>query len=149
MASDHTRILVIRAGVNGSICAAWLSRSGVDVTVLTSGKRIAEIETNRIIIENALSQERTIAQLRAIGELTPGEIYDYILVVVRRNQVAELLPTLAANTAPNVVIMYSDINGPAEIVAALGSQRPMFGFVFAGGKRDGLSSGLSAHSIVR
>jgi 2-dehydropantoate 2-reductase len=137
MASDNARILVIGAGVNGSVCAAWLSRSGVDVTVLARGKRIAEIETNGVIIENALSHERTVARVRVIGELAPGDSYDYILVVVRRNQVAELLPILAGNCSPNVVFMNNNLAGPGEIIAALGTQRPMLGFVFAGGKRDG------------
>lgn len=137
MASDNARILVIGAGVNGSACAAWLFNSGVDVTVLARGKRIAEIETSGVIIENALSHERTVARVRVIGELAPGDTYDYILVVVRRNQVAALLPTLAANRSPNVVFMNNNLNGPAEIVAALGPDRPMLGFVFAGGKRDG------------
>jgi 2-dehydropantoate 2-reductase len=137
MASDNARILVIGAGVNGSVCAARLFERGVDVTVLARGKRLAEVETNGIVIENPFSQKRRVAKVRAIGELAPGDIYDYILVVVRRNQVAELLPTLAANSSPNVVFMNNNLNGSAEIVAALGPQRPMLGFVFAGGKRDG------------
>ena len=33
-------------------------------------------------------------------------------------------PTLATNTSPNVAFMNNNLNGPAEIVAALGSQRP-------------------------
>ena len=136
MASDNTRILVIGAGVNGSVCAAWLSKSCVNVTVLARGKRIAEVETNGVIIENALSHERTVARVRVIGELAPDDIYDYILVVVRRNQVAGLLPLLVANRSPNVVFMNNNLTGPREIVATLGSQRPMLGFVFAGGKRD-------------
>jgi 2-dehydropantoate 2-reductase len=69
--------------------------------------------------------------------LAPGDTYDYILVVVRRNQVAELLPALAANSSPNVVFMNNNLAGPGEMVAVLGTQRPMLGFVFAGGKRDG------------
>jgi 2-dehydropantoate 2-reductase len=137
MASDNARILVIGAGVNGSVCAAWLFEHGVDVTVLARGKRLGEIQSNGIVIENAFSQKRTVARVRAIGELAPGDTYDYILVVVRRNQVAELLPTLAANSSPNVVFMNNNLAGPGEIVAALGTQRPMLGFVFAGGKRDG------------
>ncbi len=137
MASDDARILVIGAGVNGSVCAASLFERGVDVTVLARGKRLAEIVTNGIVIENPFSQERRVAKVRAVAELAPDDTYDYILVVVRRNQVAELLPTLATNTSPNVVFMNNNLNGPAEIVAALGSQRPMLGFVFAGGKRDG------------
>jgi len=137
MVTDNARILVIGAGVNGSVCAARLSERGVDVAVLARGKRLAEIESNGIVIENPFSQKRRVAKVRAIGELAPGDTYDYILVVVRRNQVAELLPTLASNTSPNLVFMNNNLNGPAEIVAALGPQRPMLGFVFAGGKRDG------------
>jgi 2-dehydropantoate 2-reductase len=137
MAIDDARILVIGAGVNGSVCAARLFERGVDVTVLARGKRFAEIESNGIVIENPFSQKRRVAKVRAVGELAPDDTYDYILVVVRRNQVAELLPMLSANNSPNVVFMNNNLNGPAEIVAALGSQRPMLGFVFAGGKRDG------------
>jgi len=137
MASNDARILVIGAGVNGSVCAARLFERGVVVTVLARGKRLAEIESNGIIIENPFSQKRTVAKVRAIGELAPGGTFDYILVVVRRNHVAELLPTLAANSSPNIVFMNNNLNGPAGIVGALGTQRPMLGFVFAGGKRDG------------
>jgi 2-dehydropantoate 2-reductase len=137
MIIDNARILIIGAGVNGSVCAAWLFEHGVDVTVLARGKRPAEVQSNGIIIENAFSQKRTVARVRTIGELAPGDTYDYILVVVRRNQVAALLPTLAANSSPNVVFMNNNLLGPGEIVAALGTERPMLGFVFAGGKRDG------------
>jgi 2-dehydropantoate 2-reductase len=137
VASDNARILVIGAGVNGSVCTAWLSRSGVDVTVLARGQRLAVIQNNGIVIENPFTKRRTVTRVRAIGELAAGDIYDYILVVVRRNQVAGLLPMLAANRSPNVVFMNNNFAGPAEIVAALGPERPMLGFVFAGGKRDG------------
>jgi 2-dehydropantoate 2-reductase len=152
MTRDNARILVIGAGVNGSVCAAWLFEHGVDVTVLARGRRLAEIQSNGIVIENAFSQKRTVAKVRAIGELAPGDTYDYVLVVVGRNQVAELLPTLAANSSPNVVFMNNNLAGPGEIVAALGSERPMLGFVFAGGKRDGeiiRVIGPFTHSLMR
>ena len=137
MASDDARILVIGAGVNGSVCSARLFERGVDVTVLARGQRLAEIESNGIVIENPLSRKRTFTKVRVTRELAPADTYEYILVVVRRNQVAELLPTLAANSSLNIVFMNNNLNGPAEIIAALGTQRPMLGFVFAGGKRDG------------
>jgi 2-dehydropantoate 2-reductase len=152
MAGDNARILVIGAGVNGSVIAERLFERGVDVTVLARGKRLAEIQSNGIVIENPFSHKRRVAKVRVIGELAPGDIYDYVLVVVRRNQVGELLPALAANTSPNVVFMSNNLNGPAEIVAALGPQRPMLGFVFAGGKRDGdiiRAIGPFDHSLMR
>lgn len=137
MASNDARILVIGAGVNGSVIAERLFERGVDVTLLARGKRLTEVESNGIVIENPFSHKRRVAKVRVIGELAPWDAYDYILAVVRRNQVAELLPTLAANSSLNVVFMNNNLNGPAEIIAALGTQRPMLGFVFAGGKRDG------------
>jgi len=143
---------VIGAGVNGSVCAARLFERGIDVTVLARGKRLAEIESNGIVIVNPFTQKRRVTNVRAIGELAPGDTYDYIFVIVRRNQVAELLPTLAANCSPNVVFMNNNLNGPAEIVAALGPQRPMLGFVFAGGKRDGdiiRAMGPFDHSLMK
>ncbi len=151
MAGDNARILVIGAGVNGSVIAERLFERSVDVTVLARGKRLAEIQSNGIVIENPFSRKRRVAKVRVIGELAPGDIYDYVLVVVRRNQVGGLLPTLAANTSPNV-FMSNNLNGPAEIVAALGPQRPMLGFVFAGGKRDGdiiRAIGPFDHSLMR
>ena len=149
MASDNARILVIGAGVNGSVCAARLFERGVDVTVLALDKRLAEVKTNGIVIENPFSQKRRVAKVRAIGELAPGDIYDYIVVVVRRNQVAELLPTLAANSLPNVVFMNNNLNGSAEIVAALGRSGRCSDSSSPGASATGISSGLSAHSIIR
>jgi len=149
MPIDNARILVIGAGVNGSVCAARLFERGVDVTLLARGRRLGEIKSNGIVIENAFNQKRRVARVRVISELAHGDAYDYILVVVRRTQVAQLLPTLAANASPNVVFMSNNLDGPAEIVAALGPERPMLGFVFAGGKRDGELSVPSAHSIIR
>lgn len=152
MASDNARMLVVGAGVNGSIIAERLFARGVDVTVLARGPRLAEIETNGIVIENPFSGKRRVARVRAIGELAPGDTYDFILVVVRRNQVAGLLPTLAANSSPNVVFMSNNLNGPGEIVAAMGTERPMLGFVFGGGKRDGdliRAMGPFQHSLMR
>ena len=152
MVAEKLRILVIGAGVNGSVCAARLFERGVDVTLLARGSRFAAILGGGVVIENPFSRKRTVAKVRVIGELSPADIYDYILVVVRRNQVAELLPAVAANSSPNVVFMNNNLLGPGEIVAALGSLRPMLGFVFAGGKRDGeiiRAIGPFDHSFVR
>lgn len=137
MGNSRTRVLVIGAGVNGSVCATRLQDSGVDVTVLARGERIEEINKEGIIIENPFSHKRTVTRVKTIGELLPDDAYDYILVVVRRNQVPDLLPVLAANRSPNIVFMGNNLAGPGEMIRALGEQRVMMGFVFAGGKRDG------------
>ena len=137
MLKDTARILVIGAGVNGSVCAAGLQRAGAQVTLLARGQRFAELTEQGIVIENPMKNTRTVTKVPVIAELAPEDRYDYILVVVRKNQVPDLLPCLARNSSPNVVFMINNPSGPELYTAALGRQRVMLGFVFAGGKRDG------------
>jgi 2-dehydropantoate 2-reductase len=60
-----------------------------------------------------------------------------VLVVVRKNQVADLLPVLAQNKSPNIVLMGNNLSGPAEFAEIIDMRRIMLGTVVAGGKRDG------------
>ncbi len=137
MEIDNARILVIGAGVNGSVCAVGLHNAGINVSVLARGKRYGELRDEGIIIEDPLKNTRTVTRVPIIDSLKPADIYDYILVVVRKNQVPDLLPVLAKNKSPNVVFMINNPTGPDEFIQALGESRVMLGFVFAGGKRDG------------
>ena len=54
MENGKSRILVIGAGVNGSVCAARLHAGGVDVTVLARPQRLAVLERDGIVIENLI-----------------------------------------------------------------------------------------------
>ncbi len=137
MARDGARILVIGAGVNGSICAVGLYNAGFDVTVLARGKRYEEIRDGGIVIEDPFKSTRSHTKVPVIDRLDPEDSYDYILVVIRKNQVRDLLPTLALNRSPNVVFMVNNPSGPDEFTGALGKERIMLGFVFGAGKRDG------------
>ncbi|MGO8757961.1 MAG: ketopantoate reductase family protein [Terracidiphilus sp.] len=137
MSSESLRILVVGAGVNGSVCAAELHRAGFDVTVLVRSRRCRELQERGIEIENPLNGVRSVTRVPAIDRLDPDDLYDYILVVVRKNQVGELLPALQQNRSPCVVFMVNTASGPEEWIAALGADRVMLGFVFAGGRREG------------
>ena len=132
MVTDHAKILVIGAGVNGSICAVGLHTAGFDVTVLARGKRYEEVRDGGIVIEDPFKNTRTHTEVPVIDRLDPEDSYDYILVVTRKNQVPDLLPVLALNRSPNVVFMVNNPSGPDEFTAALGKERVMLGFVFGG-----------------
>jgi 2-dehydropantoate 2-reductase len=133
----NPRILVIGAGVNGSAIASALFNGGVDIRILARGKRFEECCSDGIVIENPFSHKRAITRVPVIDHLDPQDIYDYVLVVVRKNQVASLLPPLAQNRSPNIVFLGNNLLGPGEFIRALGSERVMMGGVFAAGKRDG------------
>jgi 2-dehydropantoate 2-reductase len=137
MNTDKARILVIGAGVNGSICAVGLHNAGVNVTVLARGVHYEEIRDGGIVIEDPFKHTRSVTKVHVINRLDPQDVYDYILVIVRKNQVSDLLPILAGNSSPNVVFMVNNPSGPNEITKVLGKERVLLGFVFGAGKRDG------------
>ena len=137
MVTDNARILVIGAGVNGSTCAVGLYTAGFDVTILARGKRHEEIRDGGIVIEDPFKNTRSHTEVPVINRLDPEDSYDYILVVIRKNQVPDLLPVLALNRSPNVVFMVNNPSGPDEFTGVLGKERVMLGFVFGAGKREG------------
>jgi 2-dehydropantoate 2-reductase len=134
---DNTKILVIGAGVNGSICAVGLYKAGFNVTILARGKRYDELREQGIVIEDPFKHTRNITQVPVIPALEPEDCYEYILVIIRKNQVPELLPVLSQNRSHNIVFMVNNPSGPQILTDALGSERVMLGFVFGAGKREG------------
>lgn len=133
---ENVRILVIGAGVNGSAIASKLQNGGVNVQVLARGERFEQIRDEGIIIENPLNHKRSVTRVSVIDNLSPDDIYDFVLVVVRKNQVVDLLPVLAKNKSPNIVFLGNNLTGPEEFTKVLDRKRIMLGTVVAGEKRD-------------
>jgi 2-dehydropantoate 2-reductase len=128
------RILVYGAGVLGSLYAARLHDADHDVTILARGERLAAIREHGIVIRDDGTGLLTTSLVPAIDHLDPNDPYDLVMVVVRRDQVAGVLPALAASLAtPTALFMGNNAAGPAELVAALGRERVMLGFPSAGG----------------
>jgi 2-dehydropantoate 2-reductase len=146
---DNARVLVIGAGVNGSVCAAGFFNAGIDVTVLARGKRCEELREEGIVIEDPFKKKRSVTKVPVINHLDSNDLYDYVLVVIRKNPVADLLPVLAQNKSPNIVFMGNNLSGPDEFIRLLGKDRVMMGAVYAAGKRDGsLIRAIVARSVA-
>lgn len=131
------RVLVYGAGVLGSLYAAKLKESGVDVTILARGRRFQFICENGIVLADAYSEQRSAREIPVIDRLEPAAQWDLIIVLVRKHQIAGLLPSLAASAAPAILFMGNNVKGPGELVAALGRERVLMGFPGAGGMMDG------------
>jgi 2-dehydropantoate 2-reductase len=136
MSIYNEKILVIGAGVNGSLVATRFQNAGLHITLLARGKRFEEVRDHGVVIENAFSYQRTITRIPVLDRLDPQDRYDFILVVVRKNQVSDLLPVLARNSSSNIVFMVNNPTGPDEWVRILGKDRVLCGFVFGAGKRE-------------
>jgi 2-dehydropantoate 2-reductase len=140
MEGIEMKVLVYGAGVLGSLYAARLKESGHDVTVLARGGRFDEIEARGIVLEHALKGTRSVTPVAVTRELHSEDAYDLVLVVMRRNQVADVLPALAANTRSKLVVfMVNNPLGYSEWLQAVGPDRLLVGFAGAGGTRvDGV-----------
>ena len=120
------KILIYGAGVLGSLYAARLHESGQDVSILARGQRLSNIHQHGIVLEDAYTHCQTTAQVKTVEKLTPEDAYDWVLVLMRKNQVSAVLPTLTANSqTPNVLFMMNNAAGPAGI-------RPATWFLFRG-----------------
>ena len=100
------RFLVIGAGNIGSLYAAKLAQSGQEVTVLAQGARLEEIRQHGIVLEDAVSGERTRTPLRVVDRLGPDNAYDVVLVILPKQRIAELLPVLASNHHVNIMMIF-------------------------------------------
>ncbi len=128
------KLLVYGAGVLGSLYAARLQK----VSILARGQRLADLREHGIVLEDAITGQRTTARVNVVEQLVPEDAYDLVIVLLPKNHVSEVLPALAANRhTPNVLFMGNTAAGPDEMIETLGRERVLLGFPGAGGTRDG------------
>lgn len=134
---DRPRILIVGAGVLGTLYAAKLALAGHDVTVTErSPERIREIDADGLIIEQISDGARETVRVPVIATLETGASFDLAVVIARKTHLSSIIDTLAPTAIPNVLFMMSNAEGPAVLVDALGD-RALVGFPGAGGGRDG------------
>ena len=131
------RILVLGAGVIGSVYASKLLHAGHDVVLLARGRRLADLQACGLLLEDAESGARTTQQVSTLSKVTPDGQFDLVLVPVRAEQLEGVLPVLIDMKDGSDVLFFGNTGNRApELAAALGG-RAFFGFPAAGGVRDG------------
>lgn len=131
------RILVLGAGVIGSVYAGRLLGAGHDVVLMARGRRLEDLRAHGLILEDAETGTRTTLPVTAVSEPAPEDHFDLVLVSVRAEQLQSTLPVLTAMKDGSDVLFFGNTaNRQAELMDALGS-RALFGFPAAGGTRDG------------
>jgi 2-dehydropantoate 2-reductase len=131
------RILVLGAGVIGSVYAGALLQAGHEVVLLARGARLADLERHGLVLEDAESGSRTVRPVATLSELAPDDRFDLVLVSVRSEQLASMMAVLTGMTDGSDVLFFGNVGSRGvEVAAALG-ERAVFGFPAAGGTRDG------------
>ncbi|MFW9852518.1 MAG: ketopantoate reductase family protein [Candidatus Thorarchaeota archaeon] len=132
------RVLFYGAGVIGSFYAAQLFSAGYDVTILARGKRLEDIKKHGIVIDHFLQKQQTITKVPVIDKLEENDVYDFIFVIMQKNQTYSILPYLKKNRfCYNIVFLGNNGTGGEEYIESVGKERILLGFPSIGGKREG------------
>jgi len=134
---DLMRIVVVGAGVIDSVYAGRLAAAGHAVTLLARGPRLSDLETHGLVLEDAESGWRSTVPLRVTAQSSPTDRYDLVIVTVRFDQLAGVLPALREiGGEPDILFLGNTLSHQAQLLAASGD-RALFGFPAVGGARDG------------
>ncbi|MGI2327404.1 ketopantoate reductase family protein [Planococcus sp. YIM B11945] len=132
------KILIYGVGPFGSLFAERLSEAGHSVFLLDHGERQQELKTYGVITENTETRKQTVTRLPVVERLNEEDIYDLVIIPMRKNRVSDILPVLAANKKiPTFLFMMNNAAGQQEFIEALGKERVMAGFPHPGGFKNG------------
>lgn len=135
------KILIYGAGVLGSHLAQVLLRCRHDVTLLARGKRLAELREHGLVIRHYVQKTTTRDDIKLTDSYHKDDVYDIVFVVMRRNQLDDVLPQLCANAHSPLIVLVG--NNPAadktqQYIEANSNvpKRVVYGFQVAGGRRE-------------
>ena len=100
------RVLIYGAGVIGSFYAAQLFSAGYDVTILARGNRFEDIKKQGIVINHFFQKQHTVTKVPVIDKLEENDVYDFIFVIMQKNQVYSVLPILKENRFCNNIVFF-------------------------------------------
>ncbi|MDR0919490.1 MAG: NAD(P)-binding domain-containing protein [Oscillospiraceae bacterium] len=140
---QNKKILIIGAGVIGSIFAVKLSEAGHNVSLFARSKRLEELTVKGLLYkQNGLTKK---ANVNIISQLDDNEHFDFIFVTVRYNQIESVLEQLKNNVNSNIVTMVNNINGYDNFEKTVGKGKIIPAFPGAGGR---IENGILTYKLT-
>lgn len=129
MNTKQNRILIFGAGVIGSVYALRFAQYGLDVTILARGKRLGALKRNGL----RYNDNGTVKQIsiKTIEKLDNKDIYDFVFVPIRYDQIESALTTIKNNQSKTIVTLTNTIGYDTWL--ELVGDRLLPGFPGAGG----------------
>ena len=125
------RILIYGAGVLGSLYAALLAKAGYDISIYARGKRLEILKNDGLLYKK--NQDLIKAKIKILEEVPDDDIYDFILLTVRENQLYEALTELKNNKSNTIVTMVNSLDSYKKWEDIVGTGRILPAFPGAGG----------------
>jgi 2-dehydropantoate 2-reductase len=138
------RVLVVGAGVIGTVYGAQLAAAGSTVWVLSHGPRTDDLAAQGLCAHDVLGGGRAEAETIVVPDAS-GE-YDIVLVAVRRDQLASACAELAVLAGKPAIVFFG--NNPAGRAAITGD---MTGDIYLGfpGVGGVMTSGTADYVRIR
>jgi 2-dehydropantoate 2-reductase len=114
-------IVILGAGVQGTLFGVRLARARHSVTLVARGNRAAELRAQGAAIRDAITGRNDAILLPVVERLASDTCADLCFVLVRREQLEGVLPELrAASAIGRIIFMVNHANGSDHLFAALG-----------------------------
>ena len=101
------RILIYGAGVIGCLYATLFSEAGFDTTIYARGRRLESFKQNGLLYFKNKKIKK--AKVNIIDKVDANDIYDFVFLTVKSNQVHTALEELKNNNSPNIVTMLNTL----------------------------------------
>ena len=143
------RILIYGAGVIGSLYAALLADAGYDTSIYARGKRLEILKNNGLLYKK--NQDLIKAETKILGEVSNDDIYDFVLLTVRENQLYEALTELKNNKSNTIVTMVNSLDSYKKWEDIVGTGRILPAFPGVGGSinEDGILDASLTPRIIQ
>ena len=128
---NRMNILIYGAGVIGSLYAALFSEAGVDVSIYARGKRLENLLKNGLLYKKD-NQIKT-AKVTVVSKVQDDDLYDFVFLTVRENQLRTALVELKDNVSPTIVTMVNSLDTYDSWEEICGKGRILPAFPGAGG----------------
>ena len=130
------KTLIFGAGPIGSVSAYLLHKAGKDVTILARNKHFDFIKENGVVLVNEFTGKRDAAKVKVVDKLDEKEVYDLVVVAIRKNKIQPVLPVLSRNQyIKNILFVGNNALGFDAYLEHLPKEKVLFGFSRAGGGR--------------
>ena len=131
------RILIVGAGVIGSVYGAKLLQSGHEIVMLARGERSSALRQYGLILEEAQHRRRIVLPVSVVDVVSAEDRYDLVLAPVRHDQLKALVPVVRKVSGNPNVLVFGNATGLCDELRAAIGERLLFGFPAAAGVRGG------------
>ena len=138
------KILIYGAGVIGSLYAALLSKNEhIEVSIYARGHRLEELRIKGLCYYDKESIQ--IADVKVLDSVRDDEVFDFIFLTVRENQLYQALDELRDNQSRTIVTMVNSLDNYKKWEDICGKGKIVPAFPGAGGSIDEgiLNAGLT------